>query len=401
MSSEPQEGSVREHLTAAEGTMSSLQSLRELISERLAAAAEEIFRLCEGTIVQYEEELCRQRRLLDVAWKPQLQLHDIHLPLYYQKRDEDVRNQERSSCVEQQENPEPPQIKEEPEEPEPELVKEEQDELCIRREEEQLDLKQDADASMEIPAHEEHDHSEAHLKNDQRKERSRVQSVGRSRMSESRDSGVGSKSRRPALLVEGLKLTQIKGGKQSTVSSSITVTQTVSEQTPFLCKECNKSFENKSLFTMHLESHTGRKPLSCKECNKSYRDTCSLRVHMRTHTGERPFSCKHCGKTFTMKGNLKIHIRTHTGEKPFECGECGKCFRHRSHLRTHSRTHTGEKPFTCVVCQKHFRQSSNLRIHMWTHSDRRPFPCNRCERSFYQKSHLRDHMKSHSEECVQ
>ncbi|KAF6725820.1 hypothetical protein FQA47_007685 [Oryzias melastigma] len=57
--------------------MSSLQSLRELISERLAAAAEEICRLCEGTIVQYEQELCRQRRLLDICWKPQLQLHHV------------------------------------------------------------------------------------------------------------------------------------------------------------------------------------------------------------------------------------------------------------------------------------------------------------------------------------
>ena len=59
------------------GTMSSLQSLRELISERLAAAAEEICRLCEGTIVQNEEELCRQRRLLDSSWNPQLQLHVV------------------------------------------------------------------------------------------------------------------------------------------------------------------------------------------------------------------------------------------------------------------------------------------------------------------------------------
>ncbi|XP_078797658.1 uncharacterized protein LOC144989316 [Oryzias latipes] len=129
--------------------MSSLQSLRELISERLAAAAEEICRLCEGTIVQYEEELCRQRRLLDVIWKPQLQLHhiggevdagealtplksDLHqyltgLPQHWMTEEEDLCKQQRNFRVEREE-PETPQIKEEQEEPEPPQIKEEQEE---------------------------------------------------------------------------------------------------------------------------------------------------------------------------------------------------------------------------------------------------------------------------------
>ncbi|XP_078790008.1 uncharacterized protein LOC144981320 isoform X3 [Oryzias latipes] len=54
----------------------------EFISERLAAAAEEIFRHCEGTIVQYEQELCRQRRLLDITRNPRLQLHAIGGPKF-------------------------------------------------------------------------------------------------------------------------------------------------------------------------------------------------------------------------------------------------------------------------------------------------------------------------------
>ncbi|XP_078797630.1 uncharacterized protein LOC144989302 isoform X2 [Oryzias latipes] len=134
--------------------MSSLQSLRELISERLAAAAEEICRLCEGTIVQYEEELCRQRRLLDVIWKPQLQLHHIVLPQHWMTKEEDLCNQQRNFRVEREE-PEPPQIKEEP------------GELCISQDEDQLDLKQETDTLMEIPTYEEDENSEADLNNQQ------------------------------------------------------------------------------------------------------------------------------------------------------------------------------------------------------------------------------------------
>ncbi|XP_078793274.1 uncharacterized protein LOC144987769 isoform X2 [Oryzias latipes] len=224
--SEPAEPVLRVQLELkiGAGTMSSLQSLRELISERLAAAAEEICRRCEGTIVQYEEELCRQRRLLDVIWKPQLQLHHIGLPQNWMTEEEDLCNQQRNFRVEQeepeppqvkeepeppqiqeepeppqikkeqeepeppqvkeepeppqvkeepeppqiQEEPEPPQIKEEQEEPEPPQMKEEPGELCISQDEDQLDLKQETDTLMEIPTYEEDEKSEADLNNQQK-----------------------------------------------------------------------------------------------------------------------------------------------------------------------------------------------------------------------------------------
>ncbi|MEQ2186545.1 hypothetical protein GOODEAATRI_029674, partial [Goodea atripinnis] len=57
--------------------MSSAQSLREFIRERLTAAAEEIFTAVDKTIVHYEEELDRQRRLLEICWKPQIKLQRI------------------------------------------------------------------------------------------------------------------------------------------------------------------------------------------------------------------------------------------------------------------------------------------------------------------------------------
>lgn len=41
--------------------------MRLLINERLSAAAEDIFGVFEGMIIEYEGEIDRQRRMLDVV----------------------------------------------------------------------------------------------------------------------------------------------------------------------------------------------------------------------------------------------------------------------------------------------------------------------------------------------
>ncbi|CAB1454359.1 unnamed protein product [Pleuronectes platessa] len=61
--------------------MSSVHGFREFVSERLNSAAEEIFRVFEQTFVEYEKEIVRQRRLLDIVWKPEVKLHRTELPL--------------------------------------------------------------------------------------------------------------------------------------------------------------------------------------------------------------------------------------------------------------------------------------------------------------------------------
>ncbi|XP_078793977.1 uncharacterized protein LOC144987956 [Oryzias latipes] len=172
--------------------MSSLQSLRELITERLAAAAEEICRLCEGTIVQYEQELCRQRRLLDVIWKPELQLHHIVLPQHWMTEEADQCNQQRNFRVEQEE-PEPPQIQEEQEEPEPPQIKEEQEETEPPQIKEELQSFNVTDSQDEEENQNEESTSTTDEETDpqnrdqrKRRDRSHVQSVDSSHMSAAR-----------------------------------------------------------------------------------------------------------------------------------------------------------------------------------------------------------------------
>ncbi|KAM4744212.1 uncharacterized protein FYW61_000361 isoform 2-T2 [Anableps anableps] len=125
-------------LAANMSGMSSVQQLREFISERLTAAAEEIFSVFQRTIVQYEEEMGRQRRLLDATWRPDsgFQGTDQPQPFSYVDEefaaDQNLQTQEANPSLDQEE-PELPQVKVEDEE------------LRISQEEEQLGLKQEAD----------------------------------------------------------------------------------------------------------------------------------------------------------------------------------------------------------------------------------------------------------------
>ncbi|XP_045902353.1 zinc finger protein 2 homolog isoform X3 [Micropterus dolomieu] len=139
--------------------MSSVESLREFVNERLTAAAEEIFRVFKNTIVEYEEEIDRQRRLLDIVWKPEIKLHRIEFPQQHVCMEEEVLADQQLWIQERipgldQEDPQPPQ------------VKEEQEELCTSQEGEQLVVKQETDTFMLTPTYEESDHSEAELKSD-------------------------------------------------------------------------------------------------------------------------------------------------------------------------------------------------------------------------------------------
>lgn len=54
--------------------MSSAEYLRQFVTERLNAAAEEIFQVFKQIVSEYEVVIHRQRKLLDVAWIPTVKL---------------------------------------------------------------------------------------------------------------------------------------------------------------------------------------------------------------------------------------------------------------------------------------------------------------------------------------
>ncbi|XP_014185557.2 zinc finger and SCAN domain-containing protein 31 [Haplochromis burtoni] len=326
--------------------MPSVLYLREFINERLTAAAEQIFLEFEKTIVQYEEEIDRQRRLLDITWKPQIKLHRTDVPQQpVCKEEEEVLpeqqlwNQERSSSLDQEE-PEAPQIKEE------------QEELCSSQEGEQLGLKEETDTFMVTETCEESDHSEP--------EGDREQLLF--------ESSVNNNSR----------------GQRAEHYKEARSTKTVESESKK--KHRNNNGDSSVMSESESNTGTGVKSVKCYVCEKTFKKKSQMQIHYRTHTGEKSYSCKTCGKRFSQNCHLSVHMKIHKGEKPFPCNVCEKTFRDTLTLKYHMRVHTGEKPYSCTICGKGFCQSNNLNIHMRTHTGKRPYPCQIGEKRFIDSS---------------
>nr|XP_040045660.1 zinc finger protein with KRAB and SCAN domains 8-like isoform X1 [Gasterosteus aculeatus aculeatus] len=382
--------------------MSSVENLREFVNERLSAAAEEIFGVFKRTVVEYQEEIDRQRRLLDVLWKPEVRLHRIELPQSRVCKEEELLSdqqlclQERKPSLDQ-EDPDPPEIKEE------------QEELCTSPEGEQLEPKQEAFTLT--PTCEERGHGEDQLLDSCTDETESVvqetfleyisfesiaavelnndhkllshnphESDGRDqkgvKLSLTSNKEPAPPSEKPFLCRDCGKYFQHRNSLLGHMRRTHRVDQ------PYVCNTCGKRFSHESVLKAHNRVHSNEKPFSCKTCGKYFKCSYSLKAHMKVHSGERPYSCLTCGKTFTQSSNLKSHIRTHSGEKPHSCTECGKTFTQKSNLKSHIRIHSGERPYSCITCGTTFSRTSRLKRHIRIHTGEKPYSCNTFTHTF-------------------
>ncbi|MEQ2163979.1 hypothetical protein GOODEAATRI_001806 [Goodea atripinnis] len=274
--------------------MSGMQQLRLLVSERLTAAAEEIFGLVERTITDYQEEVVRSKREI-------IQL----------------RQQIEQLTVLQ-----------------PRKVKEEQLDVCIIP-----DLDTDSSEDVKVFPYESETtpHAEPQLL-------PRVSSITVTLNNDD----VHNEWNESA----GSDLSYF--GRSHSDASFLQQELTLDKKS---CRICGISFIRDCDLIRHMEeAHTGHKAFKCFECLKEFARRDSLALHMRVHTGEKPHRCPFCEKTFTQTSNLRVHMRKHTGEKPYFCDTCGKMVAHSYHLKICSRQTsyttdiTGERAFRCFRC---------------------------------------------------
>nr|XP_040045662.1 zinc finger protein with KRAB and SCAN domains 8-like isoform X3 [Gasterosteus aculeatus aculeatus] len=370
--------------------MSSVENLREFVNERLSAAAEEIFGVFKRTVVEYQEEIDRQRRLLDVLWKPEVRLHRIELPQSRVCKEEELLSdqqlclQERKPSLDQ-EDPDPPEIKEE------------QEELCTSPEGEQLEPKQEAFTLT--PTCEERGHGEDQLLDSCTDETESV-------VQETFLEYISFESIAAVELNNDHKLLshnphESDGRDQKGVKLSLTSNKEPAppSEKPFLCRDCGKYFQHRNSLLGHMRrTHRVDQPYVCNTCGKRFSHESVLKAHNRVHSNEKPFSCKTCGKYFKCSYSLKAHMKVHSGERPYSCLTCGKTFTQSSNLKSHIRTHSGEKPHSCTECGKTFTQKSNLKSHIRIHSGERPYSCITCGTTFSRTSRLKRHIRIHTGE---
>lgn len=73
-----------------------------------------------------------------------------------------------------------------------------------------------------------------------------------------------------------------------------------------------------------MNVHSDNRPFKCNDCSKTFRSRTAFKMHQDQHQGFKRFTCKFCSRQFQCHGNKLKHERRHIGDKKHKCHICDK-----------------------------------------------------------------------------
>ena len=160
-----------------------------------------------------------------------------------------------------------------------------------------------------------------------------------------------------------------------------TTAQVASNERPFQCSQCNRTYKHKGNLTRHR--HFMHSELfQCHKCSLGYsKESTLIRHYKRCHSTHGPnFKCSVCGMTYKSKLSLLRHCTMNHngqgyGDVPKTCSECGKVYCTEVGLLRHSRSCYNDrgglvKMFQCSECGKCYSWKVSLLRHCKKHNGR-------------------------------
>ncbi|XP_077412259.1 uncharacterized protein LOC144042984 [Vanacampus margaritifer] len=424
--------------------------LKELVRDRLLAAADEIFGLFEETIKSYEEQLCRakdeierQRREAQIVLRvedvqvlrghreklsPQPQqlsfsLEEEHVPpalvkkeepqLFYVKEEEaaaDISNFPLIGFSAQSEDgedepgvgnvqlcpqPQQPSVGLEEERVPPALVEEEDPQLLHVKEEEAA-----ADVGNFPPTGFSAQSEDEPPDLPQLRPHAPSGNPSEGPPSEGPPSeGPPSEGPPPDGVFAPLSGVDETSGEENSGTSQ-------SGPKRFPCSVCGKIFSKRGwlikherrhkperLATAHMRTRNRPRGSSCSPSDKTFIQSQDLVSDMKTLTRKKSFRCSFCPQRFRQESKRDLHVRTHArDDKYFPCWFCGRSFSKKSKMVNHAIRHMGANSLNCLTCGETFAHRPSLHAHVRTHTEK-AHHCSLCGKGYRRKRGLRQHVQ--------